>query len=246
MTHVCDHRAVARWDDGRLYGQASILAFLVALFCFGALFLTAEAQAQNQNVRFWSGPGGNFDFYVLSLSWSPTFCAQEGQDRGSAQCEAGRRIGFTVHGLWPQYSAGYPSNCPAGERAVPRATLDGIRDLFPDSGLARYQWRKHGSCSGADPDSYFRATRQAAGKVRIPDRLKNMSGPLSMQAIDIERAFSAANPGLRSDMMRVMCRRGALQEVRVCFDRDIRGFASCGKVERGNCGFTDVAIKPAR
>lgn len=167
MTHVCDHRAVARWDVGKLHGQANVLAFLVALFCFGAFFLTAEAQAQNQNVRFWSGPGGSFDFYVLSLSWSPTFCALEGQGRGSAQCEAGHRIGFTVHGLWPQYSAGYPSNCPAGERAVPRATMDGIRDLFPDSGPARYQWRKHGSCSGADPDSCFRATRQAAGKVRI-------------------------------------------------------------------------------
>lgn len=249
MRHVSERCAQARCND-KEYGRKVISAIAsvicIAILSCGMLIWTVGAQAQNQNIRFWSGPGGNFDFYILALSWSPTYCAQEGQGRGSAQCQAGRKIGFTVHGLWPQYAAGYPSNCPSSERAVPQATMDGIRDLFPDTGLARYQWRKHGSCSGSDPDSYFRATRQAANKVRIPDKLKNLNGPLSMQAIDIERAFSAANPGLRSDMMRVMCRRGELQEVRVCFDKTVRGFANCGRVERGNCGYSEVVIKPAR
>lgn len=45
---------------------------------------------------------GDFDYYVLSLSWSPTWCALEGDERGSPQCDADRDLGWVLHGLWPQ------------------------------------------------------------------------------------------------------------------------------------------------
>lgn len=244
--------SVFRMDDGvgtmalrRAGPTYAILSALCLLACC-ALPFWSPAMAQSQGMRFWSGSGGSFDYYVLSLSWSPSFCARQGERRGSAQCALGRNIGFTVHGLWPQYASGYPSNCPAGERPVQRSILNGVQDIFPDEGLARYQWRKHGACAGTDPVRYFADTRTAFRKVRIPERLKNVRQPISMQRIDIERAFAAANPGLRPEMMRVMCRSGRLQEVRICFDRNVRGFMDCGKLQRSDCGFTDVRINPPR
>src|SRR5688500_8715794 len=47
--------------------------------------------------------GGNYDYFVMALSWSPTWCLGHPQDRG--QCD-GRGYGFILHGLWPQYERG--------------------------------------------------------------------------------------------------------------------------------------------
>ena len=49
-----------------------------------------------------SGQSGSFDYYVLALSRSPTFCASHPADHA----ECGVRRGFVVHGLWPQYKGG--------------------------------------------------------------------------------------------------------------------------------------------
>ncbi len=205
-----------------------------------------SAFAQSQSTQFWSGPGGNFDYYVLALSWSPSFCEKKGESRGSVQCATGRNIGFTAHGLWPQFSSSYPTNCPAGERPVQRSIIEGAKDIFPDESLARYQWRKHGSCSNADPERYFADTRRAVAKVRIPEKFRSVKQPFSLQRLDIERAFASANPGLRPEMMRVMCSRGQLQEVRICFDKTLRGFMDCGQLQRSDCGFSDVRVNPPR
>ena len=60
---------------------------------------------------------GVFDYYVLSLSWSPNWCAYEGDARGSDQCDARHDHGWILHGLWPQYHRGWPDYCPTTERA---------------------------------------------------------------------------------------------------------------------------------
>jgi ribonuclease T2 len=36
-------------------------------------------------------------------------------------------------------------------------------------------------------------------------------------------------------MMTVVCRRGVLQEVRICLERDLRGFRHCPEVDRSGC-----------
>jgi ribonuclease I len=43
-----------------------------------------------------------FVFYVLSLSWSPSFCLTEAGRQERLQCGPGRRHGFIVHCLWPR------------------------------------------------------------------------------------------------------------------------------------------------
>ncbi len=187
---------------------------------------------------------GAFDFYVLALSWSPGFCALEGDRKERDQCAPGAGLGFVVHGLWPQNERGYPTSCGA-ERSPSRIAMDEARRVYPSEGLARHQWRKHGTCSGLDPAAYFRAAGGARDRVAIPDRFRDLRSGQSMPAIEIERAFTAANPGLRPDMMAVSCRRGVLQEVRICLDRTLKGFRACREVDEGGCR-GEVRLEPIR
>ena len=187
---------------------------------------------------------GQFDFYVLALSWSPGFCEISGSR--SPQCDAGRGLGFVVHGLWPQSEQGYPSFCEPSGRFVPRATLQEVKGLYPDDNLAFYQWRKHGSCTGDSPSAYFRSVQRARDLVRIPDSLSRLQAGSRVMPAEIERAFMEANPGLRPDMVAVSCGRRILQEVRICLDRDLRGFRQCSEVDRGGCRAGEIAVPPAR
>lgn len=187
---------------------------------------------------------GAFDFYVLALSWSPEYCAGPGRERGSPQCDPARRLGFVTHGLWPQYDRGYPSACDS--RGAPPAAIAESGDLYPDQGLARHEWRMHGTCSGLPAAAYFRAVRQARDKVAIPEPLADLARDGQTTAANIERAFAAANPGLRPEMMSVTCRRGALQEVRICLDRDLRGFRACPEIDRQACRFGPIRVTAPR
>ena len=106
-------------------------------------------------------PAGEFDYYVLSLSWTPSWCAIEGDARESEQCDPGQGYGFTLHGLWPQYERGWPSYCPTSERAPSRAMTADMIDIMGSSGLAWHQWRKHGVCSGLSATDYYALSREA-------------------------------------------------------------------------------------
>jgi ribonuclease T2 len=203
------------------------------------------AAAQEGGFSRRGGTPGEFDFYVLALSWSPGFCEATGDARGSAQCEPGRNLGFVTHGLWPQYERGYPSNC-AGGRGAPRYAVDQAEGVYPDAGLARHEWRTHGTCSGLSPTAYFAAVRDARAKVTIPDPLANLAQDGQTTPQNIERAFTAVNPGLRADMMAVTCRRGALQEVRICMNRDLTGFRPCPEVDRQACRFGPIRVSAPR
>jgi ribonuclease T2 len=215
-------------------------ARLSALALLGLAAFGAPAQAQYGR----GGAPGDFDFYVLALSWSPGFCELEdgGRGRSREQCAPGANPGFVVHGLWPQNERGYPTDCGPAGRSPSRMALAEAEGLFPTEGLARHQWRKHGTCSGSSPGDYFADTRRAREKVVIPPALRGSDRDQTWTPIELERAFVAANPGLRTDMMSVACRRGVLQEVRICFTRDLRGFRSCQEVDRSGCRAPEIRI----
>jgi ribonuclease T2 len=217
---------------------------LTRLAAFAFLVLASAPLASAQPLG--GGPAGQFDFYVLALSWSPGFCELEGGRKARAQCDPDRDLGFTVHGLWPQFERGYPSECGPSGRFPARAALEEARGVFPDEGLARHEWRRHGTCSGKSPAEYFRDVRVARDAVRIPERFAPARRDMSIAPIDIERAFADANPGLRPDMMAVVCRRGVLQEVRICLERDLRGFRRCPEVDRSGCGFGEIRVNAPR
>ncbi|MGX5737122.1 ribonuclease T2 family protein [Bosea thiooxidans] len=193
------------------------------------------------------GTPGDFDFYVLALSWSPGFCELDGdRSRNREQCAEGAGLRFVVHGLWPQNERGYPSDCGPSGRVPSRIALQEAEGVFPTESLARHEWRKHGTCSGSSPADYFRDVRRARDSVAIPPVLAKAERDQSWTAIDLERAFVAANPGLRTDMMSIACKRGVLQEVRICFSKDLRGFRSCQQVDRSGCRAREFTVVAPR
>ncbi len=201
-------------------------------------------------VPTWSGRNatapGQFDFYVLSLSWSPGFCATGGDSKAPDQCAPGRGLGFVVHGLWPQNAHGFPSDCGPAGRVPSRQALDTVRGLYPDEGLARYEWRKHGTCTGQSPTDYFADVRRARDEVTIPQPLQAPQGDQRWAPLDVARAFSAANPGLRTNSMAVTCRQGLLEEVRLCLSKDLRSYVGCPEVARGACRNSDMTVPGLR
>jgi ribonuclease T2 len=210
---------------------------------FACLTLPVLAQ-QPRETR--GAPAGQFDFYVLALSWSPGFCEASGDVKGRRQCRSGASLGFVVHGLWPQTERGYPAFCEPGGRSPSRPALEHAQGVFPEEGLARYQWRKHGTCTGLSPAEYFQSARRARDLIRIPDRLDRPSVDTRVLAPEIERAFMQANPGLRPEMIAVECGRRIFQEVRICLNRDLRGFRSCPEVDRAGCRSTAIVVPAVR
>jgi ribonuclease T2 len=188
---------------------------------------------------------GDFDFYVLALSWSPGFCRTPGAVRARGQCDPGAGLGFVVHGLWPQNEHGYPQDCLFGARTPSRIALQAAAGLYPSEGLERYEWRRHGVCAGKSPTDYFTDVRRAHDAIVIPPSLQSARADQSWTSIDIERAFIAANARLRPGMIGVACARGVLQEVRICFSRDLREFHACPEVARRGCPIGPVSVPPA-
>ena len=188
---------------------------------------------------------GEFDFYVLSLSWSPGFCLTGGDEKGRDQCRRGADLGFTVHGLWPQYERGFPSDC-RGQTNPPREALALTAGVYPDPGLARYEWRRHGTCSGLAPLEYFRAAKAARDAVTIPERLRDPHAAQSLSPTEVEHAFLDANAKLRPGAIAATCRRGILEEVRVCFSKDLRDFQLCPAVMRERCRSDTMDVPAVR
>ncbi len=198
---------------------------LVALLV--ACLLGDPAAAQNR------GRPGDFDLWVLSLSWSPSWCEATGDARGDAQCA--RPYSFVVHGLWPQYHRGWPADCAASKAPPSRDQVRDMLDIMPSPGLIQHEWRKHGTCSGLSGEVYLRIIRKLYEKIRIPDEFKDTSKPRMVSTREVESAFVAANKGLDSDEIAVQCDSRRLQEVRICLKKDLSAFVSCGETERRSC-----------
>jgi ribonuclease T2 len=216
----------------------------LAALLLSALPLSIPALAQDRTVR--GGAAGEFDFYVLALSWSPGFCSLEGDRKSREQCQTGSNLGFVVHGLWPQNERGYPTECGPQGRSPTRQSMDVANSVFPAEGLARHQWRKHGTCAGTSPTEYFNDVKRARAAVTIPPEFVRVNAAKEMSPQDIERVFTAANRGLRADMMSVACRRSQLQEIRICFSKDLRSFRPCDEVDRGGCRTREITVQPMR
>jgi ribonuclease T2 len=184
-----------------------------------------------------------FDFYVLALSWSPSYCEAAGEKANKYQCGKRPAYGFIVHGLWPQYEHGYPRDCKSdAERKVPRERMNALSDLMPGYGLIIHEWRTHGICTGLSQEDYFAALRKAYERVAIPsDFTRNEGG--GVKPSDVEAAFVAANPDMPRDGVSVDCDRNYLREVRICLTKDMR-FRSCLELERASCHAPNVEMPP--
>ncbi len=190
-------------------------------------------------------PAGDFDYYVMSLSWSPNWCALTGDDRRDPQCDVGLGLTFILHGLWPQYDEGYPSDCRATQRDPSRADAAAMADIMGGSGLAWYQWKKHGRCAGLPAPDYYALMRRAYADVTIPPVFAKITKDLTVPASVIEGAFLESNPSLSRDQITVTCQSGMIQEVRICLAKDLTP-RRCGPDVIRDCTLPDAGLDAVR
>lgn len=200
-----------------------------------AVLLVASACAPSASQQQELPTGDGYDFFVLSLSWSPSYCAAEGSDANRQQCGTGRDHAFVVHGLWPQFESGWPEFCDSPEPArVPDATVRQILDVMPSAGLVGHQWRKHGSCAGMSQQDYFSVVRAARERINIPTHFARSAKRVEIEPDDVEADFIAANPTMPEDGIAVTCDGRFVREVRICMTKELE-FRSCAEVNARAC-----------
>ena len=202
----------------------------------------ASAQDRRQNAP------GEFDFYVLALSWSPSFCeaaAERGNSGRSQQIQCGRPYSFVVHGLWPQYERGFPEYCQRPAPRLNRNIVSSMLDVMPAPGLIFNQWDKHGTCSGLGARAYFENIRKARAAVKIPEEFLQLADPKSIAPGDLEEAFIKINPGLSASAISVACSSRRLSEVRICMSKEMQ-FRACEEIDRRACRRDEVVMPPVR
>lgn len=186
---------------------------------------------------------GEFDYYVLALSWSPTFCALEGEARGNPQCD--RPLGWVLHGLWPQYERGWPSYCRTLARNPSRGETGAMADIMGSSGSAWHQWKKHGTCSGLSSSDYYALARLAFERVIRPEVFRKLDRAVKLPPEVVEEAFLKANPAWSPDMLTITCKTGRIQEARLCLTRDLTP-RICGADVRRDCSMDSAIFDPVQ
>ena len=223
----------------QIRSRARLAAFIAA---FLAILLSGPAAARDDRP-------GVFDYFVLSLSWSPTYCDGPGGEQDQQQCSPGKRFAFVVHGLWPQYDSGWPEFCRTRETWVPDRIIDSMIDIMPSKRLIIHEWKKHGACSGLSMADYFRGTRLLFEKIRIPARYLSPQAAVITTPEQLVTDFVKTNRDLTASMISVQCGnardRARLSELRICLDR--RGnFRQCGMNEQRQCRAKTLVMPPVR
>lgn len=179
------------------------------LLLIALLGVSAVAQARND-------PPGRFDYYAVALSWSPSYCAT---NRDPDQCDSGRKLGFVLHGLWPQYEAGYPEEC--SREQLSGAVRARYAAIYPSEKLIGHEWKKHGTCSGLDPAAYFALSSRLKDQVAIPRQFQQPAQPVRVSNSEFVQAFRSVNPGMARDSVLPFCSGGGrfLREIHACFDK---------------------------
>ena len=205
--------------------KTTLLALLTA--CLVSFITPHSARADK---------AGDFDYYLLALSWSPSYCADDAkQGRDKLQCFSGRPFGFVIHGLWPQNEHGYPDNCRTSHRKPSTKLVDQMLKYSPSRGLIHHEWKKHGTCTGLSPLDYFRKAVKTYKSLKRPEQLVGLDRPILMSVNEIRDAFLDANPDLPDKSVIVTCRRQKLREVRICFNKQGEPRNCSASALRGTC-----------
>jgi ribonuclease T2 len=220
--------------------QVLKISVIMLLMAGAAMSVSARHRHRNDD----SAPGV-FDYYLLSLSWSPAFCLQS---PGAAECNGPRRYGFIVHGLWPQNEHGWPENCGAADE-VPDSVVEGVADLMPARGLIYHEWAAHGTCSGLDPAQFFALVRRAYEAVSIPVSFSQAAGPIERPTSAIAAQFLQANPRLPQQSVVATCTGQdvpRLREVHLCFTRELVPRTCSADALREACRAPSLIVPPIR
>ncbi|MBI3800608.1 MAG: ribonuclease T2 [Deltaproteobacteria bacterium] len=214
------------------------LFLMIVLLILGLNQTRAEEQNQPR------GQPGAFDYYLLSLSWSPEYCAGPTGENDQRQCGEGRRYGFVVHGLWPEYEKGYPQFCEPDSR-VSTPLVHTMLPIMPSEELIRHEWQKHGTCSGLAAEQYFDKTQQAFARIIIPARYKTLTSAMTIKSRRLKQDLASVNPRFTEESFAVLCRDRFFSEVRICLDKNLEPRA-CSAEVKDACPSEKIILRPVR
>lgn len=213
---------------------------VLVIFLLGTIALDARPKRQAK------GTPGRFDYYLLSLSWSPQYCADPNHaSRDVQQCGPGRRFAFVTHGLWPNNNRPpHPGSC--GTRtAVPADLKNQMLAIMPSPTLIQHEWDAHGTCSGLSQQDYFSQIRSAFRLVTIPQPYREPTRDLRVSASEIRRNFEKVNAQFPRNSIRLDCGGQFLREVRICLDKSLEPL-TCPSAVQDSCGSRSVTMLRVR
>lgn len=197
---------------------------LIVIVCF----LVQVGLPMRRHGQAADGPQGQFDYYVLALSWAPNYCAGHPKDH-SRECGAGQQANFVLHGLWPQTNRGNPPTRCVEAQPVSRALVRHMLEYYPSRGLIQHEWQQHGVCSGVSAGEYFDQVEQAFNAIKIPDQYRNWNRDDSLGVRDIEQSFAQANHAPR-EAFRITCHDGEMVSLEACLTKDLQYMACTASV----------------
>lgn len=219
---------------------------LVCIATVVALATGADARYHHRKARASGSAESSQDFayYLLALSWAPDFCVLPNVPKDPRECGKGRKVGFIVHGLWPQgEQTRGPERCgPASP--VSQEIVRVMLNYIPTESLIQHEWANHGTCSGLTAAAYFAQVRKARDSVTIPAEFKAPTSELHLSPDEILAKFEQANPKFPKGAFRVSCQNGGLQEARICFNKDLTPRA-CGN-SVGACNAGNIFAHPVQ
>jgi ribonuclease T2 len=220
--------------------EYSLLTFLTRLAASGFAAMLALAAVPPAHAGMSDRPG-DFDYYALVLSWSPSFCLSgSGSHEGDPQCSANRPYAFVLHGLWPQYDVHWPEDCNVGNdpTTVPDDLARSMLDIMPSDKLVQHEYGKHGTCSGLDMGAYLLMARRLFTSINVPPQYKNLSAPLQEPLSQLRDDLLSANKQFGPGMIAVDCdKNGRLVEIHFCYSK---------AGEPQNCGRNEIQAKMCR
>ena len=166
---------------------------------------------------------------LLALSWHNAFCETH---RYKKECKNLRNSGnFTLHGLWPQprgkVYCGVPKRYVIADREgrwqqLPEPKLSSetrakLLEVMPGavSNLHRHEWIKHGTCYGADAETYFTHAVNLVHEVRkstVATLFQKNAGK-RLRIEQVRKVFEKSFGKGSGSRVELRCKRGLITEV---------------------------------
>lgn len=210
---------------------------VIVSIVMAALCVCTGAEAKSKDHHLPANQSGKFDYYVMSLSWSPTFCESH---QTNPQCD--KHPGFVLHGLWPQFqSGGYPQHCSTRETLTEESRALGVT-VFPTEQLMVHEWQTHGTCNGTSAIDYLRTAQSAHDSIKVPPQLEPGGNKKAMTAQQIAKLVRDANPAVTARSLAIVCGNKELAEVRICLAKHDLKPIPCGNKVSSSCGTAPVQV----
>jgi ribonuclease T2 len=215
---------------------------LVAPILFGAVLCFPPCASAKHHHRHndSEAKAGNFDYYLLALSWAPNYCAGHPNDH-SSECRIGGHTAFVLHGLWPQANSGAPPMSCSTASPVAAETVDHMLNFMPSRGLIQHEWQEHGTCSGLSAPEYFAKAERVFRNLHVPEQYQKANHEQQLSVSDLEKSFADANHA-PPEAFRVSCHAGELVSLEVCVDKDLQ-YQGCTQSVR-ECPVNQVDMRP--